>query len=79
MDEILQQIGEILDGMGLSLEGLGLDATLTGDLEMDSMELTEFAIELEAKFDIEIPDDAVTPNMTLQQAAEKVAELRGAL
>jgi acyl carrier protein len=79
MNEIMQVISDILDGMGLSLEGLGTDATLTGDLDLDSIELVEFAVELETAFDITIPDDAVTATMTLQQVAEKVAELRGTL
>ena len=74
--DIEQQIGLILTEMGISPEQLEPTATLAGDLDLDSMELTEFAIELEAHFDITIPDEAIEPNMTLAQVVEKVRELQ---
>ena len=77
MDETLKQIGAILEEMGYSIEELQPTSTLTEDLGMDSMELTEFAVELESQFDITIPDDGVTPTMTLEQVAAKVKELKG--
>ena len=78
MDEIMQTIGEILtEDYGISPEQLEPNATLAGDLDMDSMELVEFALELETHFDISIPDDGVTATMTLQQVAEKILELQG--
>lgn len=75
--DIEQEIGTILTEMGISPEQLEPTATLAGDLDLDSIELIEFATELEAHFDIEIPDDAVAASMTLAQVAEKVKELRG--
>jgi acyl carrier protein len=75
--EVEQEIGEILTEMGISPEQLTPEATLAEDLDLDSVELIQFALELEAHFNIEIPDEGVTPNMTLAQVAEKVRELQG--
>lgn len=77
MNETLKQIGAILEEMGYSIEELQPASTLTEDLGMDSMELTEFAVELESQFNITIPDDCVTPTMTLEQVAAKIKELKG--
>jgi acyl carrier protein len=78
MDDIMQKIGEILDEMGISLEGVGLEATLTEDMGMDSLMLVDFAHEIEVKFDVIVPDDALMANMTLQQVADKIKELKEA-
>ena len=79
MDEIMRIIGEILtEDYGISPEQVEPTAKLVEDLDLDSIELVEFALELEAHFNIEVPDDALAALMTLQQVAEKVAELQEA-
>ena len=67
----------LIENMGIDLAIITDDATLAGDLDLDSVELTEFALLLEDSFDIEVPDDAVTSSMTVAEVCAAVEKLKG--
>ena len=79
MDDIFVTIRNILiDDYSVEPDALTADSTLSGDLELDSIELVEFGMTLEETFGVEIPDDAVTASMTLGQVVEAVRQLKEA-
>jgi acyl carrier protein len=78
MDDTSVRIRKVLtESMGIDYSGITDDATLTNDLGLDSIELIQFAMELEDEFNIEIDDSQVTANMTVGQVADKIRELQG--
>lgn len=69
----------------LLVEDLGADIniadildtwTLTGELNLNSLEATEFVLRLEEEFDVEIPDHIVTANMTVAEVCAAVERLK---
>ena len=53
-----QQLKEILIGMGILETAITDHAYLVYDLGLDSLDLTEFIMQVEDKFKISIPDSA---------------------
>lgn len=52
------------------------ESTLTGDLDLDSMDLANLAVEFEAEFNIEVPDGFILSNMTVRQLMDGIKRLR---
>ncbi len=59
------------------LSGLGLDTDLVQELDLDSMAVIDFALEVERRLDLHIPDDDLATLTTLRQAIDYVAANRG--
>jgi acyl carrier protein len=76
MDDTSVKIRKVLTSLGYDCSEISDDNKLTEDLGMDSVELLNFAFELEDEFNIEIEDSAVTANMTVGQVADKIKELQ---
>jgi acyl carrier protein len=78
MDPIFDKIRTILiDDYSVDPQTLSADNSLAEDLDMDSVELTEFALTLEEDFDVEINDDMLTGSMTVGDVVEVIRKLKG--
>lgn len=78
MDPTEAKVRQILiDDYAVDGEQLQASQSLSGDLELDSIELIEFAMELEEAFDVEIDDSAVTASMTVGQVCDSIRKLKG--
>jgi acyl carrier protein len=79
MDDVAVKIRTVLvEELGIDYADITDDSTLAEDLDLDSLELVNLAIELENVFNITVPDASVTANMTVGQVADKIRELKGA-
>ena len=77
MDDVAVKIRTVLvEELGIDYADIKDDSTLAEDLDLDSLELVNLAIELENVFDITVPDSSVTANMTVGQVADKIRELK---
>lgn len=56
----------IIDRLGVEAEEVKLEASFTGDLGADSLDVVEFIMELEDVFNIEIPDEDAETLQTVQ-------------
>lgn len=73
---------EILDGLAeLVTEETGLpaadvqpDKSFTDDLDIDSLSMMTIIVNAQDKFDVEIPDDAVTELKTVQDAVNYITK-----
>ena len=78
MDSTKDRIIAILnETFSVALASVEDDNVPIGELDLDSMELVEFALRLEDQFNIEIPDDQMTATMTIGQIVETVERLKG--
>jgi acyl carrier protein len=77
MDTIATQVRTILFDFGIDITSVTDDNTLVNDLGLDSIELVQFAQDLEEEFDIEISDNAITAAMTVGQVVDAVKRLKG--
>ena len=76
METVAAKIREILiENFGCDESEVGDDQTLTGDLGMDSIELVQFALDVEESLNVEVPDEAVTANMTVGEVIAAVYKL----
>lgn len=76
MDDIAVKVRSILtDQMGIDIASVGEDNRLI-DIDLDSVEMVEFALLLEDAFDVAIPDEDVTPTMTVGQVCEAIRRLK---
>ncbi len=78
MDDIAVKTRQLLtENMGVDIAIITDDATLAGDLDLDSVEMTEFALLLEEAFNVEILDDMLSASMTVGQVCEAIRKLKG--
>lgn len=78
MDEIQAGVVGILNfQFDVDPEDAGADKKLVEDLGLDSIELVQFALDLEDKFDIEIPDEAFMGAATVGKVVEEIRKLKG--
>ncbi len=57
--------------------GLALDANLVDALDLDSMAVIDFALEIERRLDLHIPDDDLMKLTSLGEAVDYIAAHRG--
>ncbi|MFV0396023.1 MAG: acyl carrier protein [Coprobacillaceae bacterium] len=55
----------IVDSLSCDEEAVTLEASLTDDLEADSLDAVELIMAVEEEFDIEIPDEKATSMKTV--------------
>jgi len=56
------------------VEGISFDADMRGDLEVDSLDIVEFLINLETEFDIKIPQVKAQNIKSIRDAADYISE-----
>ena len=77
--QVEQMIKEILaKQLGLDAATIGPDSKLMEDLGMDSFGSIETAFELEEKFELKIPDEAVYNAKTVKDIVDYIAKEKGA-
>jgi acyl carrier protein len=75
MDALETTVKELIGATaGYEPEDLKDGDTLVEDLGLDSLELVRLALDIEEQFDVEVPDEAIKPGMTV---SEVVAAVRG--
>jgi len=80
MDQVEIKVRRVLiDEFGIDEQALQADNTLTGGLSMDSIELVQFALDIEEAFDMELPDSTFTASMTLGEVYESIRGLTSAV
>jgi acyl carrier protein len=72
----LQRIQEcICEASGASREDITREANLFSDLGLDSLDLVEAILNIEAEFDLDIPDSAMDRFNTVQDLVSYVEEV----
>jgi acyl carrier protein len=59
------------------LSGIGLDTDLVDALDLDSMTVIDFALEVERRLDLHVPDEDLATLTTLRGAVDYVGAHRG--
>ena len=70
MFEEVQKV--IAEQLGLDLAQVKPESRLVEDLEADSMDVVELVTELEMNYQIEIPDEAMTTLVTVQDVVNYI-------
>ena len=65
----------IVEQLGIEEEMVTMDATFTGDLEADSLDIVELMMALEEEFDVEISDEEAEKISTVRDAVTYISEL----
>ncbi|MBQ4139738.1 MAG: acyl carrier protein [Clostridia bacterium] len=66
----------LIDEFQVEEEKITLDAELSGDLAINSIELAELLFQCEEKFDIEIPEDQANKFVTVGDVVEFLNTLK---
>ncbi len=75
METIVDRVKKIIaDQLGAEVADLKPETTIVNDLGADSLDTVEIVMELEAEFDIDIPDDDFAPLSTVQQAIDYISK-----
>ena len=73
--EEMQQI--ISDSVGVEKEQIKPDTKLREDLGVDSLDLFQIVVNVEEKYDIQMPEDEIEKIETAQNALDEVNRLLG--
>jgi acyl carrier protein len=74
-DQILQGLKEILEEIaGVSPADVAAGKSFTDDLDVDSLSMVEVVVAAEERFNVKIPDDAVSELVTVQDAVNFIAK-----
>lgn len=77
MEQIFEKVKEIIvEQLGIDEDIVTMDATFTGDLEADSLDIVELMMALEEEFNIEIPDEEAENISTVKDAVSYIAEMQ---
>ncbi len=77
MEEIFEKVKEIIvEQLGIDEDIVTMDATFTGDLEADSLDIVELMMALEEEFNIEIPDEEAENISTVKDAVAYIADVQ---
>lgn len=77
MEEIFEKVKEIIvEQLGIDEDIVTMDATFTGDLEADSLDVVELMMALEEEFNIEISDEEAENISTVKDAVTYITELQ---
>ena len=67
----------LVDEQRVSAEKVTMEAELSADLGINSLELADLVLQCEERFDIEISDDEIHKFVTVGDVANYLAELTG--
>ena len=73
--EKIQQI--IADKLEIDKAQITRDTKFADDLELDSLDVAELVMEIEAAFDITIPDEAYMNITTVGDAVDEIEDAKG--
>jgi acyl carrier protein len=73
-EEIFEAVKTHLQGRGIEERQIKPDATLLGDLDLDSLDTMELTLQMEERFGIEIPDEELEDLETVQDAVELIEQ-----
>ena len=76
--EIFYAITELLGPFNAESIELGLGTDISGDLNIDSVSVMDFVMEVEDKFDIDIPLNLLSDTRTISQLIEVIKTRSGA-
>jgi acyl carrier protein len=77
--DVLAQIADVaVEVLGVERELVTEDASFKDDLDADSLDLVEFVMALEERFEVSIPEEKLEGIGTVGQAATLVLETVGA-
>ena len=72
-EEIFEKLKEIIvDQLGVEEDIIKMDSTFVEDLSADSLDIVELIMDIEEKFDIEIPDSDAERIVTVSDVVEYV-------
>lgn len=75
--EIFDQVKELIASeLKVKLDEIKPDSNFTKDLNADSLDVVEFIMSLEEKFDIKIPDEDAEKMQTVQDAVDYIVEAK---
>jgi acyl carrier protein len=77
-DDIFTAIKEHLSGRGIAEDRIAMDADLSRDLDLDSLDTMELTLGIEERFGIEIPDEDLENLHTVEDAVVLVEQKVGA-
>jgi len=67
----------MMDRCGIPEEKFRPEATLSGDLELDSLDAVELAMALEDKFNIKVTDEDMMPVRRVSDVVDLIRQLQG--
>ncbi len=70
--EIFEAVKAHLEGRGIEESQIKPQATLLGDLDLDSLDTMELTLQMEERFGIEIPDENLEGLETVQDAVDLI-------
>ena len=70
--EILDVVREHLSSRGIDAETVGMDASLSDDVGLDSLDTVELTLALEQRYGIEIPDSELEDLVTVGDAVHLI-------
>ena len=73
-DEIFEAVKSHLEGRGIEADSITPQATLLGDLDLDSLDTMELTLQMEERFGIEIPDESLEGLETVQDAVDLIEQ-----
>lgn len=73
-NDILEAIRDHLSKRGLDGSKVTMDAGLSDDLDLDSLDTVELTLGLEKRFDIEIPDSELEDLVTVGDAVQLIRQ-----
>ncbi len=74
-DQILQGLKEILEEIaGVAPADVAAGKSFTDDLDVDSLSMVEVVVAAEERFNVKIPDDAVSELVSVQDAVSFIAK-----
>ncbi|HJJ07384.1 MAG TPA: acyl carrier protein [Clostridiaceae bacterium] len=73
--EIFQKLKTIIvDQLGVNEENVTMEATFVDDLAADSLDIVELIMNIEEKFDLEIPDNDTEKIVTIGDVVKYIEE-----
>lgn len=73
--EIFQKLKTIVvDQLGVNEENVTMEATFVDDLAADSLDIVELIMNIEEKFDLEIPDNDTEKIVTIGDVVKYIEE-----
>ena len=73
--EIFQKLKTIVvDHLGVNEENVTMEATFVDDLAADSLDIVELIMNIEEKFDLEIPDNDTEKIVTIGDVVKYIEE-----
>jgi acyl carrier protein len=72
-EEIFKTVKEVIvDQLGVDEEIIKMDATFVEDLSADSLDIVELIMDIEDKFEIEIPDSDAEKMVTVSDVVDYI-------